>query len=76
MIGCDAIRLAAVGSIAVAGWAAHITYAAVLVAAFVEGSASVFFGLAQRAALPMLVHPAAASGWPSGRTRRGRTRRS
>ena len=30
----------------------------VLVAAFVEGSASVFFGLAQRAALPMLVHPA------------------
>ena len=58
MIGCDAIRLTAVGSIAVAGWAAHITYAAVLVAAFVEGSASVFFGLAQRAALPMLVHPA------------------
>ncbi len=58
MIGCDVIRLAAVGSIAVAGWAAHITYAAVLVAAFVEGSASVFFGLAQRAALPMLVPPA------------------
>ena len=26
MIGCDAIRLLAVGSIAVAGWAAHITY--------------------------------------------------
>ena len=54
MIGCDAIRLAAVGSIAVAGWAAHITYAAVLVAAFVEGSASVFFGLAQRAAGSLL----------------------
>ena len=58
MVGCDVIRLAAVGSIAVAGWVAHITYAQVLVAAFVEGSASVFFGLAQRAALPMLVHPA------------------
>ncbi len=57
MIGCDAIRLAAVGSIAVAGWAAHITYVQVLVAGFVEGTASVFFGLAQRAALPMIVHP-------------------
>lgn len=42
------------GSIAVASWAAHITYAQVLIAGFIEGSASVFFGLAQRAALPML----------------------
>jgi hypothetical protein len=57
MIGCDAIRLLAVGSIAVAGWAAHITYVQVLVAGFAEGAASVFFGVAQRAALPMLVHP-------------------
>ena len=57
MIGCDAIRLASVGSIAVAGWAAHITYVQVLVAGFVEGTASVYFSLAQRAALPMLVHP-------------------
>jgi MFS family permease len=57
MIACDAIRLAAVGSVAVAGWAAHITYVQVLVAGFAEGAASVFFGVAQRAALPMLVHP-------------------
>jgi Transmembrane secretion effector len=57
MIVCDVIRLVAVGSIAVAGWAAHITYVQVLVAGFIEGSATVFFGLAQRAALPMLVHP-------------------
>ena len=57
MITCDVIRLAAVGSIAVAGWAAHITYVQVLVAGFAEGAASVFFGVAQRAALPMLVHP-------------------
>ena len=56
MIGCDVIRLSAVGSIAVA-WAARISYGQLLAAAFVEGSASVFFGLAQRAALPMLVHP-------------------
>src|SRR5579872_5406642 len=57
MICCDVIRLLAVGSIAVAGWAAHITYVQVLVAGFAEGAASVFFGVAQRAALPMLVHP-------------------
>jgi len=57
MISCDVVRLLAVGSIAVAGWAAHITYVQVLVAGFIEGSATVFFGVAERAALPMLVHP-------------------
>jgi MFS family permease len=57
MIGCDAIRLLAVASIAVAGWAAHITYPQVLIASFVEGSASVLFSVTQRAALPMIVHP-------------------
>jgi MFS family permease len=56
MIGCDVIRLLAVGSVAVAGWAAHITYVQVLVAGFIEGAATVFFSLAERAALPMLVH--------------------
>jgi Transmembrane secretion effector len=56
MITCDAIRLAAVASIAVAGWAGHITYVQILAAAFAEGTATVFFNLAQRAALPMLVH--------------------
>jgi len=57
MIACDAVRLAAVASIAVAYWAAHLTYAQILVAGFVEGSATIFFNLAERAALPMLVHP-------------------
>jgi hypothetical protein len=57
MISCDAIRLLAVGSIAVAGWVAHISYGQVLIAGFIEGSASVFFSVAQRAALPMIVHP-------------------
>ncbi|MGH3258609.1 MAG: MFS transporter [Streptosporangiaceae bacterium] len=57
MIVCDAIRLAAVGSIAVAFWAAHLTYAQILLAGFAEGSATIFFQLAERAALPMLVHP-------------------
>src|SRR5580698_2157873 len=32
MISCDAIRLLAVGSIAVAGWVAHISYGQVLIA--------------------------------------------
>lgn len=49
--------LALTGSIAVAGLLAHITFAQILVAGFLEGAASVFFSLAQRAALPMLVHP-------------------
>jgi predicted MFS family arabinose efflux permease len=57
MIVCDAIRLLAVGSIAIAGWAAHITYVQILVAGFGEGTATVFFSVAERAALPMLVHP-------------------
>src|SRR5580658_6564875 len=57
MIACDAIRLAAVGSIAVTFWAAHLTYVQILLAGFAEGSATIFFQLAERAALPMLVHP-------------------
>jgi MFS family permease len=57
MIACDAIRLAAVGSIAVAFWAAHLTYVQILLAGFAEGSATIFFNLAERAALPLLVHP-------------------
>ena len=57
MIACDAIRLVAIGSIAVAYCAAHLTYLQILLAGFVEGTATVFFSLAERAALPMLVHP-------------------
>lgn len=57
MIGCDAVRLAAVGSVAVAGWLGRIGYPQVLVAGFFEGAATVYFSLAQRAALPLLVHP-------------------
>jgi MFS family permease len=57
MIACDAIRLAAIGSIAVAFWAAHLTYVQILLAGFAEGSATIFFSLAERSALPLLVHP-------------------
>src|SRR5579863_3056563 len=58
MIVCDVIRLAAVGSIAVAFWAGDLTYGLILLAGFAEGGATIFFNLAERAALPMLVHPA------------------
>jgi MFS family permease len=58
MIACDVIRLAAVGSIAVAFWAGDLTYGQILLAGFAEGGATIFFNLAERAALPMLVHPA------------------
>jgi MFS family permease len=57
MIACDVIRLAAVGSIAVAFWAADLTYVQILLAGFAEGSATIFFNLAERSALPLLVHP-------------------
>ena len=57
MIACDVIRLAAIGSIVVAFWAADLTYAQILLAGFAEGSATIFFNLAERSALPLLVHP-------------------
>src|SRR5580700_11770055 len=34
MIACDAVRLAAVGSIGVTGWLAHLTYVQILLAGF------------------------------------------
>jgi MFS family permease len=57
MILCDAVRLAAVASIAVAAWASALSYPQILVAGFAEGAAGVFFSLAQRAWLPLLIHP-------------------
>ncbi len=57
MIACDAVRLAAIASIAVAYWASHLTYAQILLAGFAEGTATIFFSLAERAALPLMVHP-------------------
>jgi predicted MFS family arabinose efflux permease len=57
MIACDAVRLVAIGSIAVAYWASHLTYAQILLAGFAEGTATIFFSLAERAALPLMVHP-------------------
>jgi predicted MFS family arabinose efflux permease len=57
MICCDAVRLAALASIAAAGMFGRITYPQILAAGFVEGTGYVFFALAQRAALPVIVAP-------------------
>jgi MFS family permease len=57
MIFCDAVRLAALASIAAAGLLGRLTFPQILVAAFTEGTGFVFFSLAQRAALPMIVTP-------------------
>jgi MFS family permease len=57
MILMDLIRVVAIGSIAVALWAGHLTFAQVVVAAFVEGSAFVFFNLAEVGALRSVVPP-------------------
>lgn len=56
MIGCDVLRLAALGSIALAAVSGALRYEQVLVAGFAEGTGSVFFMMAQRGAIPMLVH--------------------
>ena len=57
MICCDVARLAALASIAAAGMFGDITYPQILVAGFAEGTGFVFFALAQRAAVPVIVAP-------------------
>jgi MFS family permease len=66
MIGCDLGRLLAIASIPVVGFVGGISYPQVLVTAFVHATFSVFFVLAERAALPYVVNvealPAAVAG--------------
>lgn len=57
MMGCDVLRLLALASVAVAALMATITYQQVLVAGFAEGAGSVWYTVANRGAVPMLVHP-------------------
>lgn len=56
MIGCDVLRLAALASVAVAAAAGSFTYPVVLVAGFAEGTGTAFYNVADRGAIPMLVH--------------------
>jgi len=57
MMACDVLRLLALASVAVAALIGAITYQQVLVAGFVEGAGSVWYTIANRGAVPMLVHP-------------------
>ena len=57
MVGCDLLRLLALGSVAVAALIGTISYQQVLVAGFVEGAGTVWYTIANRGAVPMLVPP-------------------
>jgi MFS family permease len=57
MLGCDAGRLVALGSIPLAGLLWRVTYPQLLVVAFVEGTLFVAFNLAERAGIPAVVSP-------------------
>jgi MFS family permease len=58
MVTCDVVRAVALGSIPVAIWTGVAAVPQLAVVAFVDGSLSVVFGLAENAALPKVV-PAA-----------------
>jgi MFS family permease len=58
MIRCDAIRWLALGSVPLAFGLGHLTLIQLYLVAFVEGTAYVFFSLAQIAALPQVVSSA------------------
>lgn len=58
MIGCDLVRWLALGSVPLAFGLGHLTLIHLYLVAFVEGTAYVFFSLAQIAALPQVVSPA------------------
>jgi MFS family permease len=56
MVACDVVRAIALASVPVAIWADRVTIPQLAVVAFLEGSLSVVFGLAENAALPRVVH--------------------
>ena len=58
MIGCDLIRWLALGSVPLAFGLGHLALIHLYLVAFVEGTAYVFFSLAQIAALPQVVSSA------------------
>jgi MFS family permease len=57
MILCDLAGLTAMGSVAAALIGGHLWLPHLMAAAFVEGSAAIFYRLAERAAVRNLVHP-------------------
>ena len=57
MVVCDVVRASALASIPLAIWLGVVSVGQLAVVAFVEGSLSVVFGLAENAALPKVVPP-------------------
>lgn len=57
MICCDLVRWLTLGSVPLAFVLGHLTLVQLYIVAFVEGTAYVFFSLAQIAALPQVVAP-------------------
>jgi predicted MFS family arabinose efflux permease len=57
MIGCDLGRLLVIASIPVVGVTIGISYPQLVVTCFIHATLSVFFALAERAALPQVVDP-------------------
>jgi Na+/melibiose symporter-like transporter len=55
MIACDVVRAVALASVPLAIWLDRATLVQLAIVAFVEGSLSVVFGLAENAALPKVV---------------------
>ena len=55
MLIADAVRAAALGSVALALAADHLTFAQIVLVALVEGSLGVFFRVAESSALPQVV---------------------
>jgi hypothetical protein len=56
MIACDILRLAALCGVAIAAATGRAAYPVVLVAGFAEGTGTAFYNIADRGAIPMLVH--------------------
>lgn len=57
MIACDVVRAVALGSVVAALWLDALTLVQLGLVAFVEGTAFVFYNLAQSAAVRHVVHP-------------------
>lgn len=55
MILCDAGRAIALGSIPIALWTGHLSIVQLYVMSLIEGTLSIFFGLANTASLPRIV---------------------
>lgn len=56
MIACDILRLVALCGVTVAAVTGQAVYAVVLVAGFAEGTGTAYYSIADRGAVPMLVH--------------------